>query len=384
MNNIETILEKLISFKTISSNKNLDLIKYIQTYLEELDINYHLDFNKTQDKANIFFQVGPNIPGGVILSAHTDVVPIEGQEWNKDPFNLTKKNNLYYGRGTCDMKGFISVVLSSLSKMKSLKLKKPFQIALSYDEEVGCLGAPKMISKIKEKLPLASLAIIGEPTSMKVVNSHKTSIGLKTKITGYEVHSSIMHEGVSAIMVSSEIINWLNKQNNKNEKKIKTYHDLLFTPPYTTLHVGKINGGTATNITARNCNFNVDIRCLPKEDPIEWIKNYERYCKKIEKRIKKINRDTSIIIENSHYVPGLKPEIDGAAENLVRKLTGDNSQNSVSYGTEAGQYQEAGYSVVICGPGSIEQAHKENEYISEKELRKCENFIDKLIKENSY
>ena len=384
MNNTEAILEKLISFKTISTNQNLDLINYIRSYLEKLNINYYLDFNETKDKANIFFQIGPNVPGGIILSAHTDVVPIEGQEWNKDPFNLTKKNNLYYGRGTCDMKGFISVVLSSLKKMKSVKLKKPFQIALSYDEEIGCLGAPKMISKIKKKFPTASLAIIGEPTLMKVVNSHKTSIGLKTKIIGYEVHSSIMHEGVSAIMVSSEIINWLNKQNNKNKKKVKSCYDLFFNPPYTTLHVGKINGGTATNITARNCDFTIDIRCLPKEDPFQWINKYEKYCKKIEKNIRKINKDTSIIINKSHYVPGLKPEADGVAEKLVRKLTGDNSLNSVSYGTEAGQYQEAGYSVIICGPGSIEQAHKENEYISEKEIKKCESFINQLIKENSY
>ena len=382
MKNTLEILDKLISFETVSSNQNLDLINYICTYLKSLDIKFHLDFNNEKSKANIFFQIGPSVSNGIVLSAHTDVVPTEGQKWAQNPYILTKKNNKFYGRGTCDMKSFIAIILSSIPLMKSANLKRPFQIALSYDEEVGCLGAPNLIKELQKQFPIAKIAVVGEPTSMKVVNCHKASIGFNTKITGYEVHSSIMHKGISAIMVGSEIIHWINNQNKKNMKLKEEKKDFLFDPPYTTLHVGKIKGGTATNITAKNCEFSLDIRCLPKEHPEEWKNLYLNFCNKVEKKIKKINKSSSIIVNNCHWVPGLKPEKNGKAESLVRKLTGDNNINSVSYGTEAGQYQENGYSTIICGPGSIEQAHKANEFISELEIIKCEKFFKNLIKEN--
>ena len=384
MKNTLEILEKLISFKTVSSNSNLDLIEYISSYLKVLNIDFNLDFNDEKSKANIFFQIGPSTSNGVILSAHTDVVPTLGQKWKQDPYLLTKKNDKFYGRGTCDMKCFIAIILSSLPKMKSARLKKPFQVALSYDEEVGCLGAPNMIKKLQKKLPVANIAIIGEPTSMKVVNSHKASLGFVTEVIGHEVHSSLMHKGISAIMVSSEIIHWINNQNKKNKILSLKEKSSLFDPPYTTLHVGKIKGGTATNITAGKCEFSLDIRCLPNEKPEKWTSRYLSFCKKLENKIKKINTNTSINVENLHWVPGLKPETNSEAESLVRRLTGDNSLNSVSYGTEAGQFQENGYSTIICGPGSIEQAHKANEFISEYEIVKCEKFFKDLILENSF
>ena len=374
------MLDKLVSFKTVSLDSNLEMIKFIQDYLNSYGINSHLVFNNLKTKANLYAQIGPNVEGGILLSGHTDVVPIEGQSWTSDPFRLIEKNGRLYGRGSCDMKGFNALILAAIPTMMKVKLQKPIQIAFSYDEEVGCLGAPAMINKIRVTLPKAAAVIVGEPTMMNTVNGHKTSIGLKTHVRGFEVHSSLMHNGVSAVMNAGKLVSWVSKQTEKNKAMEIQEENRKFEPPFTTLHVGVINGGTAGNITAKDCRFSLDIRCLPSESSKAWVNKYEEYAKIVEAQMQTTNTTSYINIEKAHFVPGLKPEVNGFAEALVRQITRQNNTEMVSYGTEAGQFQEAGYSTIICGPGSIKQAHQANEYIDVLQLKKGELFISELIK----
>ena len=374
------MLDKLVSFKTVSLDSNLEVIKFIQDYLKSYGLDSHLVFNSLGTKANLFAQIGPNVKGGILLSGHTDVVPVEGQSWASDPFRLVEKTGRLYGRGSCDMKGFNALVLAAIPSMIKSKLQKPIQIAFSYDEEVGCLGAPAMINKIQVTLPKAAAVIVGEPTMMSTVNGHKTSVGLKTHVRGFEVHSSLMHSGVSAVMNAGKLVSWISQQTEKNKAMKPQEENRKFDPPFTTLHVGVINGGTAGNITAKDCRFSLDIRCLPSESSKAWVKKYEDYAKTVESKMQTTNSATYINIEKAHFVPGLKPEVNGFAEALVRQITRQNNTEMVSYGTEAGQFQEAGYSTIICGPGSIKQAHQANEYIDVLQLEKGELFISELIK----
>ena len=377
------MLDKLISFDTVSRNSNLSIIEFIKDYLQSYGVKSHLVYNDDKTKSNLYANVGPSELGGVILSGHTDVVPIDGQNWSSNPFKIKEANGKIYGRGTCDMKGFLAICLALVPEMINAKLNKPIQLALSYDEEVGCIGAPFMIREMKKNLPKASCAIVGEPTLLKLVDGHKASIGLDTEVTGFEVHSSLLPSGVSAIMTASKLINWITDKTEENQNKPPRDLDKLFNPPFTTLHVGKIIGGTASNITAKKCSFTTDIRCLPLDDGEKIIQEYEKYAEKISTKIKEIRPESNISINRHHWVPGLKPENEGLAESLVRKLTGDNSTGKVSYGTEAGQFQEEGYSTVICGPGSIEQAHQENEFLSREQLDKGTQFIMSIINEQA-
>lgn len=380
-NQSRDILATLVSYPTVSNSSNLDLVGWICDYLEGFKVNCFLDYNEDGSKASIFASIGPEVPGGIILSGHTDVVPVTGQKWQTDPWKLTERHGKLYGRGTCDMKGFLANVLATVPAMTDVELKRPIQIAFSRDEEIGCIGAPPMISKIQEKLPPANLAIIGEPSLLKVVTGHKGGTAIAVHVKGYEVHSSIMHQGVSAIMVGAKLIEWANQRNQDNMEKQKDAITRQFVPPYTTLHVGKISGGTAQNITAKDCRFFVEVRCVPGEEPEMWITEFQKYAAELETEMKKINEDAGIDAKNWFNVPPLRPETNGVAEEMVRRVTGDNSNNVVSYATEAGQFQEKGYSSVVCGPGSIEQAHGADEYISLAQLDAGEKFIGKIIKE---
>ena len=355
------------------------MIMFIKDYLNSYGINSHLVFNDNKTKANLFAQIGPNVEGGILLSGHTDVVPVDGQNWQTNPFKVTEKNNRLFGRGTCDMKGFNALILAAVPKLIKTQLKKPIQIGLSYDEEIGCVGAPRMIKRIQSILPKAAAVIVGEPTNLQIVDGHKTSVGIKTHVKGFEVHSSLMHTGVSAVMNASKLVAWLGEETEKNKKTQPHKEDMQFDPPYSTLHVGTIRGGTAGNITAKDCIFSLDIRCLPREDSQNWIEKYKNYVSLVEREMRTINRSTEIKVEVTHVVPGLKPEINGFAEQLVRNVTRENGTGKVSYGTEAGQFQKAGYSTIICGPGSIKQAHQPNEYIQKSQLCEGEKFVSGLI-----
>lgn len=373
------MMEKLISFPSVSNVSNLPIINFIEEYLNSHGVECHRVYNPAGDKANLYANAGPAVDGGVILSGHTDVVPVVGQDWDTDPFKVVEKDGKLYGRGTCDMKGFDAIALTAVPKALKRGIKRPIQIAMSYDEEVGCIGAPFMAAEMAKLMPKASAAIIGEPSMMKAVSGHKGGLGIKTHVRGFEVHSSLQHIGVSAIHEAAKLIEWANQMNIQNELLDRSEATSMFTPPWTTVHVGTIEGGTANNITAKDCHFVMGFRVIPNERATDWKQAYESKVREVEAAMKKINPDSFIKLDAAHDVPGLRPEDDGAAEALVRKLTGDNGQHVVSYGTEAGQFQAEGYSSIICGPGDIAQAHQKNEFITLEQFAAGENFIDQLI-----
>ena len=374
------MMEKLVGFPTVSSESNLELIDFVEDYLASHGVDSHRVYDPTGQKANLYALIGPNVAGGVVLSGHTDVVPVAGQEWDSDPFVVTERDGKYFGRGTCDMKGFGAICLSLVPEMLAANMKKPIQIALSYDEEVGCVGAPFMISEMVRNFPKAAAVIVGEPSNMQVVSGHKGAIGFMTHIRGFEIHSSLMHQGVSAVMVAARLIEWLRLRFEENMAATPNAIDAMFEPPFTTLHVGVINGGSATNITAKDCSFSCDIRCPASQKPGDWYARYMEFVHMVEAEMQAIIPETFIEVIPRDENPPLRPETDGAAELLARQITGDNGQHVVSYGTEAGQFQREGYSTVVCGPGSIEQAHQPNEFITIEQFNAGENFIRQVIK----
>lgn len=374
------MLSRLVGFPTVSDRSNLDLIDFVRAYLGEFGIDCNLTFDETGEKANLHAVIGPRIDGGVVLSGHTDVVPVAGQSWSSAPFDLTERDGRFYGRGTADMKSFAAIALSHVPQMVAANLKRPIHIALSYDEEIGCIGAPRMIEAMVRDGPRPAAVIVGEPTSMKVVDSHKGTMLLRTTITGKSVHSSQLNRGVSAIAAAARIVAWLDERTQANLRE--TPPDSPFDPPYTTLHCGVLEGGTAHNIVAKSAWFYTDIRSLPHEAQDEWQERYENFVRgEVEPQMKAGAAEAGIAIERLSAVPGLQPEENGAAEELARRLTGDNSRNVVVYGTEAGQFQEAGFSTIVCGPGSIDQAHQPDEFIEKAQLVAGEAFIRGLIGE---
>ncbi|MDG4649945.1 acetylornithine deacetylase [Roseibacterium sp. SDUM158017] len=371
------LLEKLVSYPTVSRDSNLDLVDWVEDYLAGHGIACHRDYDDTGRKASLYAHVGPEIEGGVILSGHTDVVPVDGQAWDSDPFTVTEKDGKLHGRGCCDMKGFDALAIWAAVEAQRRGVSRPLQLCLSRDEEIGCVGAPPMIERMAAHLPKAALAIIGEPTEWGIVNGHKGGVGFDLHFHGYEVHSSIAYKGVSAIMEAAKLIDWANRTNDANAASADP--DNGFDPPYTTLHVGQIKGGTAHNITAKDCTFVLSARCVPSEPNDEWAARIRAEIERIEVGMKAVRPEAWIEVDPKWDVPGLVAEADGAAEAIVRRLTGENGSSVVSYGTEAGQFQAAGISAVVCGPGNIAQAHQPNEWLSVDELRKGEAFMTRLL-----
>ncbi|MBT8413804.1 MAG: acetylornithine deacetylase [Boseongicola sp.] len=377
--NTREVLDKLVSFPTVSRDSNLDLADWVQNFLSENGVQSHRMLNEDGQKAAVYAHVGPDTPGGVVLSGHTDVVPVDGQAWVTDPWVVTEKDGKLFGRGTCDMKGFDALALVALVKAAKAPLKKPLQIALSYDEEIGCEGAPPLIEKMQETLPPAALAIIGEPSMMKVVTGQKGGRGFIVHVRGYEVHSSLLHTGVNAVMEGAKLIDWCNRMNAESAAGEPSEIAAMFDPPWTSVHVGEVAGGTAHNITAKDCRFDVDFRFVPTDSREEWEAKFFEEVKRIEAGMQAIHPETGIDLEPFYGLPGLRPEDDGAAEQLARRLTGDNASHVVSYGTEAGHFQGAGYSSAICGPGDIAMAHQPNEYVTIAQMEAGEAFMDRLI-----
>ncbi|WP_299190738.1 acetylornithine deacetylase [uncultured Litoreibacter sp.] len=373
------LMDKLVSFPTVSNVSNLDLIDWVEEYLAGHGVKATRVYNDDRTKANLYANVGPEVEGGVILSGHTDVVPVEGQAWDTDPFVVTQKGDKLYGRGTCDMKGFDALALSAVPLALERGVKRPIQIALSYDEEVGCIGAPFMIAEMRKHMPAASAAIIGEPSMMKTVSGHKGGYGWWIHMHGFEVHSSLMHTGVNAIMEGARLISWANDLNDEIRARTPSDVAAQFEPPFTTAHTGMISGGTAHNITAKDCEFGIDFRLVPGDDIADYRDRLFAKVAEVEAQMQAVVPQTRIEIEQRFQVPPLQPEEEGAAESLVRQLTGDNGTHVVSYGTEAGQFQEKDYSAIICGPGDIAQAHQPNEFISADQFRQGEEFISKLV-----
>tara|TARA_Y200000002_G_scaffold227465_1_gene187801 strand:+ start:145 stop:1302 length:1158 start_codon:yes stop_codon:yes gene_type:complete len=377
-NSIE-ILKKLVSFDTTSFKSNLDLIKFIENYLNDLNIKSELIYDETKNKANLFTTIGPNLQGGIVLSGHTDVVPITKQNWTSDPFILTERDDKLFGRGSSDMKGFIAIVLSRVSAMVEKKLKKPIHLAFSYDEEIGCVGVHSLLDLIKKKSINPEFCIVGEPTSMEMVIGHKGKHAYDVKVDGLSCHSGQAPNGVNAINYASKLINYIEEINK--EKSIKGPFDNDYEIPYSTLHTGLIKGGTILNIVPKLCQFEFEIRHLAEDDPLEIIQRIKQYTEELLiKEMHNISSTTNIEINEKINYPGLNISESISPVKQVKELLGKSSYKKVVFGTEGGLFKrELNLPTIICGPGSIDQAHKSDEFISIQQIEKGGTFIDKLI-----
>lgn len=370
------MIQRLIAFDTVSRNSNLQLIHYVRDYLAGLGVQSTLVESPDGNKANLFATVGPQVEDGVVLSGHTDVVPVDGQPWDTDPFTVVEKDGRLYGRGTCDMKAFSAVALAMVPDMLAAGLKRPIHFALSYDEEVGCFGAPAMIDRLVTDIAKPSAVIVGEPTSMRPIVAHKGIAALRTTVTGHEAHSSQVHRGVSAVMTAARLITFIDDMMGQN--KASADPTCRFEPPYTTLHVGVVNGGTALNIISRQCSFTWDIRTLPGDNWRDYYERFQNYANSLLPAMQAIAPNAAIHTEILADAPPLQDQ-GGQAQELVFSLCGHNHTDVVPYAAEAGQFQERGFSVVLCGPGSIDQAHQPNEYIDIDQVSACETFLQELI-----
>ncbi len=375
------ILAQLVAFPTVSQVSNLDLIDWLDTYLSSHAIPTARHWNEDRSKAALLAHAGPRRAGGVVLSGHSDVVPVTGQTWSSDPFALFQRAGRLYGRGVCDMKGYVALSVWALVEAQRLGLQRPLQLALSYDEEIGCTGAGPMLETLQSAFPKASLALIGEPSRMQPIQAHKGGVGYQVSVQGFEVHSSLLPYGVSAIMEGARLIGWVNDRNAALQGAQPSSLAARFDPPFTTLHVGMISGGTAHNITAANCRFAVEMRVVPGEDLEALAAELEAAAQSLAKRMKKVHPGAGMDLQRFFRVPALQPEPQGEAEALVRRLTGANAGGVVSYGTEAGIFQAAGYSAVVCGPGDIAQAHQPDEYLDLSQFESGQAFMTRLLKD---
>ena len=382
--NVEEVLAKLVSFPVLGGQSNLSILNWIKTYVESHGIEVHLVPNQEGNKASLHCRIGPAVDGGVILSGHMDVVPVEGQEWSTDPFTLTEKGdeNLY-GRGSCDMKGFIACCLAVLPEMIQADLKKPIYFAFSYDEEIGCLAGPALAKAIKEDYrETPKYAIIGEPSMMEPIIGQKGIYIMETYVNGSAGHSSRIKQEVSAIHEAMRLILWL-------EKKMDTLveqgeKDDRFHPPHSTIHIGIVNGGIAPNVIADKAHFFWDLRTIPKDSMEDIIAEFEAFCRNREKELRKIYPNFKIEnVENHPSVPHLDTQIGDDVVDLIKKVSGNSNWSTVSYAAEAGQFANEGFQSAICGPGSIAQAHRANEFVAKAQLKKGLKMLVNLTEELS-
>jgi acetylornithine deacetylase len=372
MNTIN-ILKQLVGFDTTSHNSNLELIDWIGGYLSDHNVQHERIPDATGEKFNLRASIGPSNANGFVLSGHTDVVPVKGQDWHTNPFNLVQKDDRLYGRGSADMKGFLASVLAAVPAMKQTDLARPIHLAFTYDEEVGCLGVPSLIDGFSP----AAAVIVGEPTSMKVVDNHKGGLSEQIVVKGIAAHSSMPDLGVNAIEFASLAIQeismldeWLETQEIQVTETTKAR---------STVSVGKISGGVAHNIIPERCEFVWSLRLAPGHDASQIRERLHRKITEIESRMQRSHSDCSINIEVLIEIPSLIPDKNSIARDLCLGLTGEKEAIGVNFGTEAGFFSQAKYSTVVCGPGSIDQAHKPNEYIEISQLKQCDQFIERLI-----
>jgi acetylornithine deacetylase len=371
------ILETLVGFDTTSRHSNLALIEWVEAYLDGHGVPHRRVANAEGTKSNLLATVGPAVEGGAVLSGHTDVVPVDGQPWTSDPFSIVERDGRLYGRGTCDMKGFLALALATVPDLIAANPRRPVHLAFSYDEEIGCLGAPSLIEVINRELPKPAFVVVGEPTDMVAVNGHKGITYYSVQVNGHEAHSSLPHLGVSAIMEAVPLMSSLTELAARLERDADPASP--FTPKGATLTIGIVHGGTAGNILARECKFLFDLRCPPALDPQVVLAPFFEQVRKLDAALKARAPEAAVAIEMQSNVPGFAPEPDGAAESFARRLAGDNGPpRAVSFATEAGQFQRAGLSTVLCGPGSIEQAHQPDEFVEISQMERGVAFMRRL------
>jgi len=371
------ILETLVGFDTTSRHSNLALIEWVEAYLDGHGVPHRRVPNADGTKSNLLATVGPAVEGGAVLSGHTDVVPVDGQAWSSDPFSIVERDGRLYGRGTCDMKGFLALALAAVPDLVAAKPHRPVHLAFSYDEEIGCLGAPAMIEVIRRELPAPAFVVVGEPTDMVAVNGHKGISYFDVTVTGHEAHSSLTHLGVSAVMEAVKLMASLRELAERLERDADPASP--FTPKGATLTIGVVHGGTAGNILARECKFLFDLRCPPGLDPDAVLAPFFAQAQALDAELKARAPQAGVKVRSHPHVPGFAPEPAGAAEAFARRLAGDNGPpRAVSYAAEAGQFQRAGFSTVLCGPGSIEQAHQPDEFVEISQMERGRAFMRRL------
>lgn len=371
------ILATLVGFDVLSRQSNLALIEWIEQFLNAHNVTHERIESDDGERFNLLARIGPDVAGGVVLSGHTDVVPVKGQNWQSDPFTLTERDGHLYGRGSCDMKGFLACALSGVPDWSRRDLKRPIWLAFSYDEEIGCLGAPRMIEHLVKHHPAPSAVIVGEPTLMAPVILQKGITTLKTVVHGVPSHSSQVNQGISAIHVAARLVSRI--EDIMSELAEDEHLNDAFNVPHSSLHVGTIQGGNAINIMAQHCEFDWEIRHLPEEGFEAVYARFREYSDELEETLKAINADFAIETTTlTQTVPGLENLDNDRAMALLKRLGVCEEGQAVAYATEAGQFQQAGLQAVICGPGSIEQAHRADEFISLEQLTRGARFMQTL------
>ncbi len=371
------MLTRLIAFPTVSRDSNLPLIYWVRDYLGSLGVPCRLTYDATGQKANLFATLGEGSAPGIILSGHTDVVPVDGQAWSTDPFHAATRDNAVYGRGSADMKGFIAVALALVPRFLEGKHGFPIHLALSYDEEVGCLGVRGLIKDLQEIGLRAAGCIVGEPTMMQPLVAHKGAYRYRCSVHGREAHSSYTPMGVNAIEYAARIIVYIRQL--ADELSFTEQRDMAFVVPYTTLQTGTVRGGLAANIVPKRCDFEFDVRTMPTTSHEYLYGKIQEYAETLLPEMKAVDPEASIAFECLAETPGLSMTEDEDIVRLVKMLTGAKSASAASYATEAGLFHEAGIPTVICGPGDIEQAHRPDEFVALEQLARCEAFLSALI-----
>jgi acetylornithine deacetylase len=376
------IIRTLIGFDTTSRLSNLALIDWVRTYLRKHGVDSRLTHDDAMTKANLFATIGDPAVPGIVLSGHTDVVPVDGQEWTVDPYAGVVRGDRLLGRGAADMKSFLGIVLAAVPEMVAAKLQRPIHLALSYDEEVGCIGVGRMIRDMQDLGIAPGICIVGEPSNMQVVSGHKGKLALRAHVCGREAHSALAPYAVNALEYAAEMVVQLRRM--QREKAVQGPFNREYDPPYTTLHTGVLRGGTALNIVPRECSFDFEIRNIPEDDPQQLLRRFEDHCEReLLPQMRNVAAESSIAFETMSQNPGLHNAETDAIVGHVERLAAGGRGGKVAFGSEAGQFQRAGFAAVICGPGSIGDAHKPDEFITFDQLRKGEAFISRVVEEAS-
>ena len=371
------LLERLTGFATVSRDSNLELIAYIQRYLAELGVQSELFYNPEHTKANLFATIGPLDRGGVVLAGHTDVVPVDGQAWTVDPFRLTERDGRLYGRGTADMKGFIASVLAAVPVFLKRTLKLPIHLAFSYDEEVGCLGVRSMLAELEKRPHKPRMCLIGEPTELKPVLGHKGKLAMRCQVKGAACHSAYAPNGVNAIEYAARLIGRLGEIGAQLAQP--EHRDPRFDPPFSTVQTGVIKGGRALNIVPAECEFDFEVRALPGFNAHEVADELQTSAEaELLPRMRSVQPDTGIRLQPLSAYPGLATSPDSEAARLLALLSGSTEFGTVAFGTEGGLFDQAGVPTVVCGPGSMDQGHKPDEFITLEQLTRCDAMLARL------
>ncbi|MEX2455479.1 MAG: acetylornithine deacetylase [Rhodospirillaceae bacterium] len=371
------MIRRLVSYDTTSRNSNLELIEWIRGYLEGFGVAAHLTYDDDGRKANLYATLGPADVGGVMLSGHTDVVPVDGQDWHTDPFDVVEKDGRLYGRGTCDMKSFVAVALAHVPGFIERGLKAPVHLAFSYDEEVGCIGVRRLIDQVRGFAVRPEMCVVGEPTDMKVVVAHKGKRSFTCEVRGMAAHSSIAPEAVNAVEYAAEIVSFIRRKALSLQRQGPFEEG--FDPPHSTVHTGVMRGGTQLNIVPEYCMFQFEMRYLPFEDHAGFIADVRRFAEEelLPDMLSRCEEAAITFREDSGF-PGLTTPEDADVTRVCGHLAASNETAKVSFGTEAGLFSAGGIPTVVCGPGSIAQAHKPDEFVTLEQVARCDAFMDRL------